>query len=278
MARDALRFARADVSCAGHSWGLMAFVVGFFLAHWTLAAFFQSFFLHRYAAHGQFTMSKGWERFFYLATYVALGSSFLPPRAYALLHRAHHAYSDTERDPHSPHHHRTPLALMLATRHAFDDLANRRVAPEARFEGGYPEWPWLDRLGWWLPGQIAWGCLYGALYVAFAPPIFWPLVAVHLLMGPIHGFLVNWFGHRVGYRNFDLPDHSRNVLPIELLVMGEMMQNNHHRNPSRTSFAVRKFEFDPTGAAIAVLARLGIVKLRAPAPSRRWFRPSAALA
>src|ERR1700738_1977805 len=74
----------------------------FFVAHWQLSVFFQTFFLHRYGAHRMFTMSKGWERFFYLCTYVAQGSSFLSPRGYAILHRMHHAYSDTPQDPHSP--------------------------------------------------------------------------------------------------------------------------------------------------------------------------------
>ena len=59
----------------------------FFVVHWQVCVFCQSFFLHRYSAHKQFTMSPGWERFFYLFTYVAQGSSFLNPRGYAILHR-----------------------------------------------------------------------------------------------------------------------------------------------------------------------------------------------
>ena len=74
----------------------------FFLVHWHLSVFCQTFFLHRYGAHSQFTMGPRWQRFFYLLTYVSQGASFLHPRAYAILHRMHHAYSDTERDPHSP--------------------------------------------------------------------------------------------------------------------------------------------------------------------------------
>jgi stearoyl-CoA desaturase (delta-9 desaturase) len=42
-------------------------------------------------------MSKFWERFFYLFAYITQGSSYLSPRAYAILHRMHHAYTDTEK-------------------------------------------------------------------------------------------------------------------------------------------------------------------------------------
>jgi stearoyl-CoA desaturase (delta-9 desaturase) len=42
-------------------------------------------FLHRYSAHKMFIMSKPWERFFYLLTYLSQGSSYLSPRAYAIL-------------------------------------------------------------------------------------------------------------------------------------------------------------------------------------------------
>src|SRR5687768_6536158 len=77
-------------------------ILAFILGHWFLAAFVQVFFLHRYSSHQQFLLSPGWERFFHLLTWVGMGSSYLPPRAYAIIHRAHHAYSDTPKDPHSP--------------------------------------------------------------------------------------------------------------------------------------------------------------------------------
>jgi len=32
-------------------------------------------------------------------------------------------------------------------------------------------------------------------------------------MGPIHGAIVNWAGHKYGYQNFDNGDRSRNTLP-----------------------------------------------------------------
>ena len=118
-------------------------IVVFFVAHWQLSVFFQTFYLHRYGAHKQFTMSHGWERFFHLCTYIVQGSSFLSPRAYAILHRMHHAYSDTPKDPHSPLNYKNVVTMMLATKKQYDDFAYRRVEPEARFEAGCPTGPRL---------------------------------------------------------------------------------------------------------------------------------------
>ena len=34
---------------------------------------------------------------------------------------------------------------------------------------------------------------------------FFLLLPVHFLMGPFHGAIVNWAGHKYGYRNFKAP-------------------------------------------------------------------------
>src|SRR5271169_2946067 len=110
-------------------------IVLFFLIHWQLSVLFQSFYLHRYGAHRQFTMSKGMERFFHALTWFIQGPSYLSPRAYAIMHRMHHAYSDTEKDPHSPIHQTNFFAMMWRTKLQYADLKYRRVAPDARFDG-----------------------------------------------------------------------------------------------------------------------------------------------
>src|ERR1700712_1590697 len=122
-------------------------LLAFFVLHWQASVFCQTFFLHRFGAHRQFTMSKGWERFFHLLTYVTQGSSFLSPRGYAILHRMHHAYSDTEKDPHSPENYANVFTMMLATKHRYDAFAYRREEPEPRFDGGFPDWPLIDKIG-----------------------------------------------------------------------------------------------------------------------------------
>lgn len=243
-------------------------ILAFCLGHWFLAAFVQVFFLHRYSSHQQFLLSPRWERAFHVLTYVGMGSSYLPPRAYAIIHRAHHAYSDTPRDPHSPTNHPWSVpGFMLATRRNFDDIATRRVAAEARFEGGYPNWPAMDKLGWWLPSQVMWVLLYALVYVQFAStPWLWLLVPVHAVLGLLQGMLVNWRGHSYGYRNYQTRDASTNALAVDLVMLGDLMQNNHHRQPMRASTAVRWFELDLVGLFVKALIAAGIATARTPKP------------
>ena len=178
-----------------------------------------------------FTMSKGWERFFHLCTYVTQGSSFLQPAGYAILHRMHHAFSDTAKDPHSPRNHDGFLTMMWATKKRYDDFAYGIVEPEARFEAAIPDWPALDRLGqsWVGAHRLAGAATRSSTSRSRPRGGCALLLPVHFIMGPIHGAIVNWCGHRYGYRNFESDDVSRNTLVFDFLTMGELFQNNHHR-------------------------------------------------
>ena len=238
----------------------------FFIAHWQLSVFFQTFFLHRYGAHRMYSMSKGWERFFYLCTYITQGPSFLSPRGYAILHRMHHAFSDTPKDPHSPTNHKMgPVGLwtmMLATKKMYDDYAYNRVQPEARFDGGLPTWPALDRLGQSWGGRVAWGAAYALFYFKFATHAWeYALLPVQWIMGPVHGAIVNWCGHKYGYKNFDNGDQSRNTLVFDFVTAGELFQNNHHKYGMSPNFAARWFELDPTYQVMRVFNAVGIIDM-----------------
>lgn len=251
-------------------------VLVFFVAHWQISVFFQTFFLHRYGAHKQFTMSKGWERVFFILTYIAQGSSFLSPRGYGILHRMHHAYSDTEKDPHSPLFYGNVGTMMLATKKKYDDFAYYRVAPEPRFESDLPTWPLLEKIGQnWL-GRLAWVGLYTAFYVKFATsPWLFALLPAHFIMGPIHGAIVNWCGHKYGYRNYECKDVSRNTLVFDFLTAGELFQNNHHEFGMSPNFAARWFEVDPTYPVIWLLDKVGIITIATKQRMRYPRRPGA---
>jgi len=208
-------------------------------------------------------MEPFWEKFFYLVLLFSQGSSFLNPRAYAILHRMHHAYSDTEKDPHSPHFFKDVFGMMIATKNMYMNYLHFKIQPEPAFQGNYPEWPMVDRIGnSWL-WRIACGLFYIGFYVMFANH-WWLfiLLPVHFLMGPLHGAIVNWCGHKYGYSNHDNDDHSKNSLPWDFLLMGELFQNNHHKKPNSPNFATKWWEFDPTYPVMKVLHWVRIIKIR----------------
>jgi len=208
-------------------------------------------------------MNTFWERFFYILLLVSQGSSFLNPRAYAILHRMHHAYSDTVKDPHSPHFFKDVFGMMVATKNMYLAYLLHKIEPEPAFRGNYPEWPIIDRIGdSWL-WRLACAAFYIWFYVTFATQ-WWMFLflPIHFLMGPIHGAIVNWCGHKYGYSNHDNDDHSKNSLPWDFLLMGELFQNNHHKKPNSPNFASRWWEFDPTYPMMKIMHWLRIIKIR----------------
>jgi stearoyl-CoA desaturase (Delta-9 desaturase) len=242
-------------------------VVLLFVTNWCVAVFFQSSFHHRYASHRMFTMSKAMERVFHVCTWFAQGSSYLSPRAYAILHREHHAFSDTERDPHAPAFFSNAAAMMWQTATRYTAHLKGLSKPELRFLGNYPEWPTLEKIASSWTSRLAFGTVITLLYIWLATA-WWQflLLPIHWLMGPTQGAIVNWCGHRYGYRNFATRDASRNFLPLDFLCGGELFQNNHHHASGRLNFAIRKFEFDPTYWVLRGLALCRVIRL-APQPA-----------
>ncbi len=241
----------------------MEIIILFFIGHWYLSLFFQTFFLHRYAAHGAFTMNKVTERIFFVLTWIFQGSNYLSPFGYGVMHRMHHAYADTPDDPHSPTYDESIFKMMWKTKTIYTAIASKKMQVEDRFTRGVPEWTWFDKMARSWPSRLFWGAIYVMIYWQFAPVWWlWLLLPLHFLMSPIHGAIINWFAHKYGYRNFEVGDTSRNFLPVDFLMMGESYHNNHHKNGSRANFGgIRWHEIDPTYQVIKLLAKMRVINM-----------------
>lgn len=234
-----------------------------FIAVWYLSLFAQTFFHHRYASHGAFTMSKGWERFFFIFTYITQGSHYLSPRAYAIMHRMHHAYADTPQDPHSPSYSSGLIDMMLRTWRYYDNIFSERIEIEPRFKKNLPEWKSFDKWANSWISRVLWIAAYVLFFIKFATtPWAYLLLPMILIMAPLHGAVINWFAHKYGYINFRMKNTSRNLFSIDILMLGESYHNNHHKHPSSINFGRRWHEIDPVYPIIRLLAWMGIVKLR----------------
>jgi stearoyl-CoA desaturase (delta-9 desaturase) len=235
----------------------------FFLAHWYLSLFGQTFFLHRYAAHQMFTMNTFWERTFYVFTWLFQGSSFLSPKAYGIMHRMHHAYADTDKDPHSPMFSKNLFDMMKKTLVVYNGILHDKIDVEEKFKKGVPFWASFEKIAdnWMV--RISWGVLYFLFYYQYATH-WWQylLLPIHFLMGPVHGAIINWFAHKYGYVSYIVGDTAKNMLPVDILMMGESYHNNHHKFGGRANFGKKWFELDPTYPFILLFNMLGIIHLK----------------
>ncbi|MEM9857290.1 MAG: acyl-CoA desaturase [Bacteroidota bacterium] len=235
----------------------------FFIAHWYLSLFFQTFFLHRYASHAAFTMSKGWEKAFFILTWIFQGSNYLSAYGYGIMHRMHHAFADTPDDPHSPKYDESLFKMMWKTKTIYSAITSKQMTVDPRFTQNVPEWTAFDRFARSWISRLIWGAAYVAVYWFYATEWWlWLLLPVQFLLSPIHGAIINWFAHKYGYRNFEVKDTSKNFLPFDFLMMGESYHNNHHKYGNRANFGgFRWHEIDPTYLMIRLLNRLGVIQL-----------------
>jgi stearoyl-CoA desaturase (delta-9 desaturase) len=129
------------------------------------------------------------------------------------------------------------------------------------FAKNVPEWKWFDTWGNSSLSRILWIGLYVFVYIIFAPSFWWfLLIPIHVVMGPLHGVIVNWFAHKYGKTNFDTDNTSKNLFKVDLLMLGEGYHNNHHAYPSKVNFATNKGEFDFCYLIIVLFSRLKIIK------------------
>jgi stearoyl-CoA desaturase (delta-9 desaturase) len=238
-------------------------IILFVLTLWYGGLFFQSFFLHRYAAHQVFSMSKSMERLTYVLTWIFQGPSYLSAYGYGIMHRMHHAYTDTEKDPHSPSHDANLFAMMWKTKKIYQDINTQLVSVDQKFTKNIPQWKSFDLFASSRASRLLWAATYVGFFAVFATTWWeWALLPITFLMAPIHGVIINWFGHIFGYVNHQMKNTSKNLFRFDFLMMGEGYHNNHHKHASRANFGEKWYEIDITYLIIRVLNFLGVIQLK----------------
>jgi len=238
-------------------------IIIFVICHWYLSLFFQTAFLHRYAAHQQFTMSNSWEKVFYFITWFSQGFTALSPNTYGKFHRMHHAYADTKKDVHSPKHDGSFIKMMMKTDKSFRAIRQGKIELEDRFNSNLPNWSLMENYAYSLRMKFMWLCIYVVIYYFLVPDNaqwMWVFLPLHLLMTPLQGAIVNWFAHIYGYTNYKVSDTSKNLIPFDLVMMGEGYHNNHHANPMSVNFGKKWYEWDLSYPPLWLLDKIGIIK------------------
>jgi stearoyl-CoA desaturase (delta-9 desaturase) len=180
-------------------------------------------------------------------------------REWVAVHRRHHQKSDTVEDPHSPKIHGIWHVLFggawlyVKAKQDRDMIAKLSIGcPQDWLErnvyGRYPEAGimlllLLDLIvfGWW--GLAIWG-----VQMLWIP--FWA------------AGVINGLAHWVGYRNYDVKDTSRNLVPIAVWIGGEELHNNHHGDGASAKFSKKRWEFDIGWFYICILQRLGLARVK----------------
>jgi stearoyl-CoA desaturase (delta-9 desaturase) len=180
-------------------------------------------------------------------------------------HRKHHAHTDEEGDPHSPHvGHGSGLRGLLHAHMGWlmnnmGRAQRRRYAPELMEDAGMRRinrsFELIVLAGLAIP--FALGYLLGGTLTAALTALLWGgLVRIFLLHHVT--WSINSVCHFFGRRRFATDDHSTNVFWLALPSLGESWHHNHHAFPRSAQQGLRRWELDPSGALIALLERLGL--------------------
>lgn len=204
-----------------------------------------SLFLHRYLTHRSFHTHKSIE---YLLAVLSIFSSVGSPTSWVATHRAHHAFSDQPRDPHSPNTDQGEFSWRIAWQVWNGwSIENNTISPTfAR-----------DLLRSKFYNFLHQYYFYILLIPVFCFYVFMPLQAVMYYSLPAFMVynalqLTNILSHSHGYRNFECRDRSSNSWIVNLLTLGDGWHNNHHANPNDWNFQRRWWEID----FVAVMIRL----------------------
>jgi len=240
---------------------------------------------HRLLTHRAFQTHKPLRYAWAVAGSYALQGS---PLDWVADHRKHHAHTDQEGDPHSPHvgHGHGLKGLWHAhtgwlfethgqadwkkyARDLYEDKGMRRISKAfpllALGSIAIPTFVGFALHGWTLEGALR-GLVWGGLVRAF--------LLHHVTWS------INSICHYFGTRRFDVEDHSTNVAWLALPSLGEAWHHNHHAFPRSAAHGLKWYEVDPSALLIRGMEKVklawGVVRITPERQAERMAAGSAA--
>ena len=241
-------------------WGYV--LVALALTHVTIAGV--TIFLHRCQAHRALDLHPVVAHFFRFWLWLTTG---MVTKAWAAIHRKHHAKCETPEDPHSPQV--LGLAKVLWEGAELYKAEAKNAETLERYGHGTPD-DWLERR-LYTPHANKGILLMLVLDLVLFGPIGLTIWAVQMIWIPFFAAgVINGVGHYWGYRNFACEDASTNIVPWGILIGGEELHNNHHAYGSSARLSNRWYEFDIGWLYIRTLEIIGLARVKKVAPKVRW--------
>ncbi len=233
-------------------WGYV--ITTFAITHITIISV--TLYLHRCQAHRAIELHPAVSHFFRLWLWLTTG---METKAWTAIHRKHHAHCEKEEDPHSPQILGLPKVLWQGA-----ELYRKESINEAtleKFGKGTPD-DWLEKNVYrkYSAKGILITLALDLILLGIPGLTIW---AIQMMWIPFFAAgVINGIGHFWGYRNFECPDASTNIVPWGILVGGEELHNNHHTFGTSAKFSVKWWEFDLGWLYIKLLATFKLAKVR----------------
>jgi stearoyl-CoA desaturase (delta-9 desaturase) len=229
--------------------------------HITIASV--TIYLHRHQAHRAMDLHTIPSHFFRFWLWLGTGQV---TKEWVSVHRKHHAKCETAEDPHSPQ--TRGIKTVFWTGAELYRAETKNMETMKKFGHGTPN-DWIERnvytrFSWQGVGlmMIINLALFGAAgLTVWAVQMAWiPLTAAGI---------INGIAHYWGYRNFEAPDASTNILPWGIMIGGEELHNNHHTYPTSAKFSVKPYEFDIGWVYIRAMEMVGLASVKKVPPRLR---------
>jgi stearoyl-CoA desaturase (delta-9 desaturase) len=220
-----------------HDLPLWAYVlIALALTHAVIASV--TIYLHRHQAHRSLDLHPAVSHLFRLCLWLGTG---MVTREWIAVHRKHHARVELPDDPHSPQQ-RGIARVLLEGAELYRAEADNPETLE-QYGHGAPD-DWVERNLYSRYPMLGIALMFAIDVLLFGAPGI-SIWAVQMMWIPIFAAgVINGAGHYWGYRNFESPDASTNIVPFGLFIGGEELHNNHHAFASSARFSSRWFEID----------------------------------